>query len=440
MRSLGPANRCFAIVLSAGCVLLALDQHLYGQEATSATPDPQSVICIFRAHKFNNDEAVPNVALDGHSVSQIFNGTYLRLTVHPGKHTVTATIGRRTASVELDAADGETHYLEVSPKFSRLELVAVSKKEAEPAIAKSKAIIPVEPEITERYSRAQLKAENEKLKVAADQPANPPPPPVHDSAASGATIAAAPVSPPSPPTNAPGGAGTKAPSSDLDALAPASSAAGSRLTDEQIRAAIQRGIDNDDVRGIPLRRTVWVRGSASGVAQKLFILSDSDRIAMAADIASHDILKVDRKGDVLQRKKKAGFSFSIGDAKSSAVLLGVVTVIVEITGPTASKVAEWAGPGYHIALEANGKTIEPIPDEEYLARAQAVPAGPGVKPIRPWNYKAFVSFEGCETFHCIYEQVVFPPIEDSQKLTIVITSATGHRKEKQIDTKLFAEQ
>ena len=107
MGSLGPANRCFAILLSAGCILLVLAQNLWGQSSTADTPDSQSVVYIFRTHKFNNDEAVPNVALDGRSVSQIFNGTYLKLTLPPGKHTVTATVGRHTGSVDLDAAVGE---------------------------------------------------------------------------------------------------------------------------------------------------------------------------------------------------------------------------------------------------------------------------------------------------------------------------------------------
>jgi len=438
MGSLGPANRCFAILLSAGCILLVLAQNLWGQASTADTPDSQSVVYVFRTHKFNTDEAVPNVVLDGGSVSLIYNGTYLKLTLHPGKHTVTATVGRHSASVDLDAAVGETRYLEISPKFSHLELVLVSKAEAEPAIAKSRAIIPVEPE-TERYSRTQLRAENERLKDAANQPANSPPPPAHDSAASGATIAAAPASAPSPPINAPGGSGTNAPSSDLVARSPSSIAASPNLTDEQIRAAIQRGIDNDDIHGIPLNRTEWIKGT-TGIAQKLFILSDSDRIAMAADAASHDILKVDRMGGVLKRQKKAGFSFSIDDAKFSAVLSGVVTVIVEIAATNPAKVAEWAGPGYHIALEADGKTIEPMTDKEYLARAQAPLVGASVMPVIPWNYKAFTFFEGCEISACIYEQVVFPVVEGCQRLTIVITSADGHRKEKQIDPKLFAEQ
>jgi hypothetical protein len=168
-------------------------------------------------------------------------------------------------------------------------------------------------------------------------------------------------------------------------------------------------------------------------------LSDSDWITWAADDASHEIIKVERHGYAVDRKKKAGFSFSIQDAKSSAVLLGVVTMIVEITGPTASKVAKWAGPGYHVALEADGKTIEPLTDEEYLARAQLV-SGTGVRPIRPWNYKDFMSFTGCATFFCIYKQLVFPVIQGGQKLTVVITNADGHRREKEINPKLFEEQ
>jgi hypothetical protein len=439
MGSRGPANRCFAIVLSAGCVLLALAQNLCGQATTAATPDSQSVIYIFRPSTLGTNEAIPNVALDGGSVSQIYNGTYLKLKVHPGKHTVTATIGRRTTSVDLDAAVGETYYLKVVPKFSHLELVAVSKEEAEPAIARGKAITPFEPENAPYYSKAELKAENEKLNEAANQPANSPLPPAHDSAASGGPVAAAPASATSPPTNVPGGAGTNASSSDIEAQAPSSGAAGPRLTDEQIQAAIQRGIDNNDVRGIPLKRTEWIREGA-GIAEKLFILSDSDRIAMAADAASHETLKVDRKGDVLQRQKKAGFSISIGDAKSSAVLLGVVTVIVEVTGTNGSKVAEWAAPGYHIALEADGKTIEPLTDGECEARAQAARAGARVKRISPWNYKAYASFERCEISACVFEQLVFPVIAGSQKLTVVVTNADGHRKEKQIDPLLFAEQ
>jgi uncharacterized protein DUF2846 len=440
MGSLRPAKSCFAIVLSAGCVLFVLAQNLWGQASTAAETDSPSVIYIFRPAKFAGNQVNPDVAIDGRPVSQIFNGTYLKLAVHPGKHTITATTGRRTSSVDLDAAVGETHYLEVVPKFSQLELVAVSKEEAEPAIAKGKAIAPFDSENAPYYSKAELKAENEKLKEAANELANSPPPSVHESAASGAPVAAAPASAsPSRLTDAPGGAATNAGSSDIEAQAPPSSAAGPRLTDEQIQAAIQRGIDNDNVRGIPFKKTEWIRGGA-GIAQKLFILSDSDRIAMAADAASHETLKVDRMGDILQRQKKAGFSISIGDAKSSAVLLGVVTVIVEVTGTSGSKVAEWAGPGYHIALEADGKTIEPLTDEEYQARAQAARAGARVKRISPWNYKAYASFERCEISACIFEQLVFPVIAGSQKLTVVVTNAEGHRKEKQIDPLLFAEQ
>jgi hypothetical protein len=407
------------------------------QGPATAVPDQQPIIYIFR--KSGAREAIPGVAVDGIAVSEIFSGTYLKLTVRPGKHTVRATVGRHTASIELDTNVGETRYLEVSPKFSHLELVAVSKEAALSVISKGKAINPVEfmPVARGKYSKPELKAENERLKAAANQPANSPALPEHDSAASGTVTGAAPAPP--PPTNPRAGAEANVPSSAGAPEVPtsSSSAAGTRLTDEQIQAAIQRGIDEDMLPR--LRKPEWVRGSLGGMAQELYILSDSDWITWAADDASHEIIKVERHGYAVDRKKKAGFSFSIQDAKSSAVLLGVVTMIVEITGPTASKVAKWAGPGYHVALEADGKTIEPLTDEEYLARAQLV-SGTGVRPIRPWNYKDFMSFTGCATFFCIYKQLVFPVIQGGQKLTVVITNADGHRREKEINPKLFEEQ
>ena len=78
----------------------------------------------------------PTVEIDGIDAGCLYNNTYFKLSVSPGKHTVKGTIGRRVSNVVIDVVAGETHYLRISPKFSQLELVEVSKEEASRTISK----------------------------------------------------------------------------------------------------------------------------------------------------------------------------------------------------------------------------------------------------------------------------------------------------------------
>ncbi len=411
------------------------------QSASAALPqDSRPVIYIFRPPKFKFMGLTPDVHCDGVPVSEIFTGTYLTVRVSPGKHIITAAGSRikNQGSVELDAVGGGSYYVEVSVVgFSKATAALVSKETGESEI--SKRCKPIGPFLLEapksraqiKAERAQIKAENETLKASA---AKPPAPSVASPTASAAgpavssaqggligheTVSAA--SPP-PPVGTPS-----------RAVAP--------LTDAQIQAAIQRGVDDRD-RGGSLGihgRAVTINGDIHPVAQRIFVFSDSDRIAVAADVASHDVTKVDYLG-AAKRQPKAAFSFSVEDAKATAAVFGVVTLIVEFSAGKEASVAKWYGPSYRITLNADGKIIEPV--------------------TNTWNYENYFKLRGCEgeslraglnprgllqpngpyMISCSYMQVTFPVIEGAHKLTVITDSASGHHKEKEVDPKLFEER
>jgi hypothetical protein len=236
------------------------------------------------------------------------------------------------------------------------------------------------------------------------------------------------------------GARSTGPTAASAAPTPIHSAARLPLTDAQIEAAIQRGV-NDHTGGrwswssgigivnhVP--SVVINRSLGPHVAQMIHVFSDSDRIALAALVASHEW---DKHGNSHQ---KQAYSFSVEDAKTSAVALGVITVVLEFSGRKAD-LAKWMGPSYHIALNADGKIIEPLTNAQYIAQAIST----GSSRTKPWNYQEFFSYN-CKGPGplCFWVQVVFPVVEGASKLTVVTTSADGHRKEKEIDAKLFEER
>lgn len=145
------------------------------QEETTATPEPQAEIFIFMESSLTTTDAAPKVAVDDREFCGLTGGTYCKVTIRPGKHNVAATIfEKRRTSVDLDVLAGETYYLEVAPKFSHLELFAVPKEKALPALAKATAIDPVGPEAAVVYNPAYWRQENERRKALANQPAAEP--------------------------------------------------------------------------------------------------------------------------------------------------------------------------------------------------------------------------------------------------------------------------
>lgn len=107
------------------------------QETTGSAPASKAVLYIFmKSPSYTTTYLSPSIEVDGRDAGGLYDNTYFKLSVAPGKHTVKGTIGRRVSNVVLDIASGETHYLRISPKFSRLELIEVSKEEASPAISK----------------------------------------------------------------------------------------------------------------------------------------------------------------------------------------------------------------------------------------------------------------------------------------------------------------
>jgi hypothetical protein len=394
----------------------------------------------------------PDVHCDGVPVSEIFTGTYLTVRVSPGKHTITAAGSRikNQGSVDLDAVGGGVYYIEVSVVgFSKATAVLVSKEIGESEI--SRRCKPIGPfELEAAKSRAQIKAENEALKASA---AKPPAPSVASPTASaaGPTVSAvgpavssaqgdlqlghetvSAVSPP-PPVGTPS-----------RAVAP--------LTDAQISAAIERGVGDKD-KAPPLDwgqretwcalpavclRTVIINGDIHPVAQRMFVFSDSDRIAVAADVASHDVTKVTALG--VKRQPKAAFSFSVEDAKASAVVFGVVTVILEFSAGKEASVAKWYGPSYHIALNADGKIIEPVTNTWHYENYFKTTGCQGESFLAGLNPRGMLHPNASGMAFCHYMQVTFPVIEGAHKLTVVTDSASGHHKEKEVDPKLFEER
>ncbi|MGA2904119.1 MAG: hypothetical protein ABSD98_09825 [Candidatus Korobacteraceae bacterium] len=185
-------------------------------------------------------------------------------------------------------------------------------------------------------------------------------------------------------------------------------------------------------------RTVIINGDIHPVAQRMFVFSDSDRIAVAADVASHDVTKVTALG--VKRQPKAAFSFSVEDAKASAVVFGVVTVILEFSAGKEASVAKWYGPSYHIALNADGKIIEPVTNTWHYENYFKTTGCQGESFLAGLNPRGMLHPNASGMAFCHYMQVTFPVIEGAHKLTVVTDSASGHHKEKEVDPKLFEER
>ncbi len=98
-------------------------------------------------------------------------------------------------------------------------------------------------------------------------------------------------------------------------------------------------------------------------------MSDSDRIALAASVASHNT-----KSEYGGRSRKKDFRFSVDDAEASAIRFGVVTVMLRITGRGLTAQAfqrnlnNWVGsPSFQVLLNVDGTTVRPMSNGEYFA-------------------------------------------------------------------------
>jgi hypothetical protein len=238
----------------------------------------------------------------------------------------------------------------------------------------------------------------------------------------------------------------------------------SELTDAEIQAAIQRGIDTswgNLIRQIPV--VVFeggIRGEGRwssrglppvvGVAQRIYVLSDSDRIALAASMAASN----GYGRSSTRAKLKPGFSFSVADARASVVALGVTTVVLEVGASTSvlnglnpfsvrTKLAKWKSPSVQIVLKTDDRTVSPLTGAQYSALTHTTEV---------WDRSSYITFPACgfvlppraakgltgsALYVCAYSDFSFPVIEGGQKVKVIITSEDGERKEKEVDARIF---
>jgi len=203
------------------------------------------------------------------------------------------------------------------------------------------------------------------------------------------------------------------------------------LNDAQIQAAIELGVNTKwgelfkeiptvRIKHMPLFATP--RPSSVVVGIKLHVLSDSMRIALAASVA-----------------KSSKREFSVQDAKASAIRLGVVTVLLEAYGRNSQ---QWLSTnGARIILKADDKNIQPLTLAEYRAAGTTNTA-------EMWDWRNYFTFSSptdtvrkglrCSgNLGCAVSEFVFPVIEGTQKLTIVVTGNDGRSQETVADPKPF---
>jgi len=233
-------------------------------------------------------------------------------------------------------------------------------------------------------------------------------------------------------------------------LAAVAHAQSSELTDSEIQAAIQRGIDEplpswhllfpDTTSNIVNHAPRVYMRKVGKVEQRAILLSDSDRIALAAWAASHD-----KNGKSLRN-----FSFSVQDAKTSAGRLGVTTLILEVDGlgprSPLRHLQAWVGPEHDpkVILSADDKVIEPLSKTQSLSEvAGTVISGGPVFPLvfglssppttsllAVWDCQNYFRFNVQLPFIYSVFQYVYPGIGAEKRILITTIGADGQRTEK----------
>jgi len=229
----------------------------------------------------------------------------------------------------------------------------------------------------------------------------------------------------------------------------------SELTDSKIQAAIQRGIDEplpnwhllfpDTTSNIVNHALRVYMRKIGKFEQRAILLSDSDRIALASWAVSHD-----KNGNRLR-----DFAFSVQDAKTSAVRLGVTTLILEVNslgglGPRGAlhHLQSWVGPEHDpkVILSADDKAIEPLSKTQSLSEVPGVVVSGGpVFPLvfgvsRPptisspslamWDWQNYFRFNvQLPSIYSVF-QYVYPEIEAGKRIVITTVGADGQRTEK----------
>lgn len=246
----------------------------------------------------------------------------------------------------------------------------------------------------------------------------------------------------------------------------------SSLTDAQIQEAIERGIHDKSGSGCHrsgcgqdiVEQAKHIRVSA-GIW--LTILSDSDRIALAASSASHEL---DKKG---RRIPKQNFSFSVEDARATAVRFGVVYFVGSIDTPKVKKGASSShAEGAKLMLEVDGESVQPMTNAQYVAGAPqdssppiltkseaiVVPSTDGGLPTPPiltksgatvvpstdrglfkqWPVSDYVTIY-CD-MDCASLGAIFPVIEGAHQVSVIVFDAAGHRVTKELDPRVLEER
>jgi hypothetical protein len=199
------------------------------------------------------------------------------------------------------------------------------------------------------------------------------------------------------------------------------------LNDAQIQAAIEHGINTKwpklfkeipEVRIKHLPVFAAPRPSSVVVGIKLFVLSDSIRISLAASAA-----------------KSSKRQFSVQDARASAIRLGMVTVLLEAYGRNSQ---QWLSTkGARIMLKADDKIIQPLTLAQYRAAGTTNAA-------EIWDFRNYSTFSNARSEDnsmfcagCALSEFVFPVIERAQRVTVVVTGNDGRSQETVADPALF---
>ncbi len=130
--------------------LITLIGSLSGVDANARvqTPDGDTTyIYIYRVGQWGAAGANWAVFLDDEKKCKLSNNKYMRLTVTPGKHTISTKVGgaglfKKETEIEIDAEAGGTYYVACNVKQSitrvRMEMVEVTKNSAAKQMEKMK--------------------------------------------------------------------------------------------------------------------------------------------------------------------------------------------------------------------------------------------------------------------------------------------------------------
>jgi tetratricopeptide (TPR) repeat protein len=170
------------------------------------------------------------------------------------------------------------------------------------------------------------------------------------------------------------------------------------LTDAQINAAIQQGVHHEsNVWHRIYKQEISIKGTYLG-SRKIYVLSASDRIAVAAIPPSG--------------RRKAGSSpeFSVADAR--ALGLDMVAVVL-VTGEPLTRALPHK---YALELKVDDKIIQPLPASEVYSLGAGLHRG---------NSALSLTF-------------MFPAIKGAQRVTVIVTIGAGQKTiEKEADPRLF---